>query len=224
MREYIKSYHAFLPARYMKWIIYLLYPAVMLIAMFGGKLFGIRGNLMNRMMWILIAPAAMIGVECLLDMFIFAGFGSRGNIRHMEYIRASVRGVRFARQALIVDAVRRMLYLAVIAFAGYVSYRANGWGTPDRTLIVAWLCFLTSMGFLGSVILWIIRLTDNRTVQFSSIYFTCIASAPLAFLLFDVWAVNKMLLFGCCMGLYIVSAVGQVWYLSKKLKEGYYDR
>ena len=218
MKKYLQSYHAFLPGKYMQWIIYLFYP-VMALALFYGV-----GLLLGWMVSMILMPIVMLASECMIDMFVFGGFGAKGNAGRMEYVMASVRGRKLVNCALVVDWIRRLLYLAVMAAVVTITCWVQAGDDLDVTLMKIFFCLVTVSGFVMSIALWIIRLLDNRTAQFGVMY--VVLNLPAWMFLLSAGKLEmhlKWISVICILGC-VISVIGQVWFLMKKVKEGYYDK
>lgn len=219
MKDYLQSYHAFLPGRYMRWIIWLVYPVAMLLIFFVGGMFTERTNMM------LVLPFVMVSAECIVDMYVFGGFGSKGVAGRMEYVKASVKGTGMVRQALVFDGVRRVLYGAAVAAVGYVDFKLEQHAGIDLLL---WIFFflMSAACFLNSIALWVVRLVDNRMVQLSVLYFIFFLPMIFVSLMWNYikdWNLDFKVMTIICLLAYVVSALVQGWYMMKKMKEGYYD-
>lgn len=217
MKKYLQGYHAFLPGKYMQWILYLAYPAAMLALFFGGRL------LMDSMAMMIVMPIALLAVECMIDMFVFGGFGAKGNTGRMEYIMASVKGRGMVNRALAVDWVRRLLYLFIMAAGVYIFSCWEQGDNLDETLMQLFFCVLATAAFLMSVALWIIRLIDNRAVQFGAIYALFNLPTCLFMILARKFQMDFKWMILVCTVLFAISVAGQIWFLMKKVREAYYD-
>jgi len=218
MKKYLRSYHAFLPGKYMQWIIYLLYPVALLaLYILGGFLFG-------RVAIVMVMPFAMLGAECMIDMFVFGGFAAKGNAGRIEYLMASVKGSKLVNYALAVDWIRRLLYLAVMAAVVVIACWVEQGSDMDLMLMKIFFCLVSASGFLMGIALWVIRLLDNRTAQIGAMYIALNLPVWMVFLIFRRFAVNLNWICIICILGCVMSAAGQVWYLMKKVKEGYYDK
>ena len=217
MKRYLQSYHAFLPGRYMRWMIYLVYPATALLLLFAGGIWVERSILM------MILPFLMVSAECMIDMFVFGGFGAKGVAREMEYVKCSVKGRGMVNRALIFDWVRRFFYELAMLGIFYVTFWAEQGYRPASVLVWGMLCLMAVAGLLNSIALWVIRLIDSRPVQLGVLYIVMTLPALLV-LLFGEQKFSFQEFFAICMAAYILSVVGQVALLMKKVKEGFYDR
>ena len=94
----------------------------------------------------------------------------------------------------------------------------------DVTLMKIFFCLVTVSGFVMSIALWIIRLLDNRTAQFGVMYVVLNLPAWMFLLSAGKLAMHlKWISVICILGC-VISVIGQVWFLMKKVKEGYYDK
>lgn len=200
----------------MRWILYLVYPVAMVALFFVGRLW------FEQMALMMVVPIVMLGAECMIDMFVFGGFGAKGNAR-IEYMMASVKGKGMVNRALAVDWIRRLLYFIVMAAFVYAfSYWEQG-GNLDEMMVQLFVCILAAATFLMSIALWVIRLIDNRAVQFGALYIVINLPAWLFMILTKKFEMNFKWLGLACMVLLAISVAGQIWFLTKKVREGYYD-
>lgn len=225
MKKFIQSYHAFLPRGMVKWILYLMYPGAVLLLLFVGSYLVPEGSFGEVFTVGLMVglPVLMIAIECLIDMFVFGGLGSKESNQRMEFIKTSVRGKKLVHRALIYDGVRRFLYIAAMGLCLYLTNRRE-WGSALGSMLV-WICLCLAAvtGFFISLALWVIRFIDNRTVQVAAFYLAI--NIPLFSLVYSIgkFDMDLPVIFGIsCVG-YVITAIGQILVLKKKVKEGYYD-
>lgn len=217
MKRYLQSYHAFLPGRYMRWIIYLVYPLAMLLLLTVGGLWIERSILMA------ILPFVMVSVECTIDMFVFGGFGAKGVAKKIEYVKCSVKGRGMVNRALIFDWGRRVFYQVVMLGVFYAAFYIEHEHRPAAVLVWGMLCLMVVAGFINSIALWVIRFIDNRPAQLGALYL--MVFLPGVFIsLVGERNVGYREVFAVCMTGYLLSMAGQVAMLMKKMKEGYHDK
>lgn len=217
MKKYLQSYHAFLPGRFMQWILYLVYPAAMLALFFLGRL------VTDQMAVMILLPIVMLATECMIDMFVFGGFGAKGNAGKMEYIMASAKGRGMVNRALAVDWIRRLLYLVVMAAGVYAAIYVMEGGDLDKMMVKLFFCILAVTALLMSLALWIIRLIDNRAVQVGAMYIVMNFPAWLFLLLAGKFEMGLKWIALVCLVLFAGSVAGQILFLMKKVREAYYD-
>lgn len=220
MKKYIQSYHAFLPRGMVKWILYLIYPLAVLLLLFGGSYLVPEG--ISGVMFMVLLPVLMIAIECMIDMFVFGGFASKECNKRMEFMKSSVRGKKLVHWALVYDGVRRFLYIAAMGGCIYLT-NCRAWGGGRSMLIWICLCLVAAAGFFISLALWVIRFIDNRTVQVAVFYLAI--NIPLFLSMYSLveYDLELSVIFGICGVGYVITAVGQILLLKKKVKEGYYD-
>lgn len=215
MKKYLESYHVFLPGRKVRWGVYLAYPAALLLVFAGVW------AVLSPMTAGLALPVFFMGIENGLDMFVFGGIAGRGNARQMEYIRASSRGMEVADRAFVFDRMRRLLYLAAVGVCVLLADRAEAGGWPEGFIFWLAVCDVSVAGLCTSLLLWPIRLSDNRSVQYMTAF---LAPYLAAALLFSILSVSGPVLFVFCLAGGAVSAAGQICFLKKRMREGYYDK
>ena len=110
MREWIKSYHIFLPGRWGKWVVYIILPAFF----FGiGYLFG--KGVVNGYLVMVIFSGLIIALELCMDYFVFGGIAAK-DTNKLEYLKTSVKGIEVLRKSLIGDGIRRFFSINLIVY------------------------------------------------------------------------------------------------------------
>lgn len=108
MKQFWKCYHVFLAPTWLKMLMYLGYPLVVL---------GLSGWLLclsaPGTVVITLASVLIVVAEILLDSAAFEGIASK-DTNKLEYLKTSVRGMSTLRNSVIADAVRRALTTVVI--------------------------------------------------------------------------------------------------------------
>lgn len=107
MRTWMKCYHVFLSQWWLKALVYILYPVVMiggmclaiLIVKSQGAGITLAYNLTGNL---------FIMAELFLGYFIFGGVAAKDSNK-LEYLKTSVRGMSVLKRGIIVDALRRAL-------------------------------------------------------------------------------------------------------------------
>lgn len=112
MRNCIKSYHVFLTSRLLQVLLYVLYLPVMMFIMLailcicldfdGGLSFGYT-----------LSANLIFGGEVIWGYLIFGGVAAK-DTNKLEYLKTSKKGLPTLKKAMIVDTVRRFLWIWAI--------------------------------------------------------------------------------------------------------------
>lgn len=215
MKETIKSYHMFLPRAWVKWILYLFYPAITI----GGMC--VLCNKISIFYFICTAFAGgiIIGVEYMLDGFVFAGIASKQTNR-LEYLKTSIKGIPMLKRALIVDGIRRFCSITVIMMALYpmICKEKEQEGTQGLLHLIAYLLFVYLLLEAGLIVL---RFFTNVLVTLVCIYIewaiVFLAGANIFWFTVQIWHV-LLLAAGC-----IAVAVAGRKLILKRARDSYYD-
>lgn len=105
MKNAVFLYTTFIPTRILKWIVYLIYPAVLMMmsAAFGKFLIGHT----------LIIILVIYVIEIVLNILMFKEIASNEPVR-IEYMHTSDKGVGLFGDVMKVDAVRRLITVCAI--------------------------------------------------------------------------------------------------------------
>lgn len=105
MKNAVFLYTTFIPTRILKWIVYLIYPAVLMMmsAAFGNFLIGHT---------LIIIPVIYV-IEIVLNILMFKEIASNEPVR-IEYMHTSDKGVGLFGDVMKVDAVRRLITVCAI--------------------------------------------------------------------------------------------------------------
>lgn len=218
MKEFIKSYHLFLSQRWLRWIIYLVYPAL-LLAGFVGLDFKLTTNPpadadIDRLYWLIIYNLCDIALtlEFCMDYLILGGIAAKYTNK-LEYLKTSVKGMTYLKKALITDALRRLLSLSIVIgipcalSAPYYNW-VNGIG------IVLLMFFFIELGLL--IIRHFISFTANWLAV--SIFFLFI---PACTVLIRHAPTRTGILLPLIPG--IITAILGRWLIIRKARKSYYD-
>lgn len=147
MKQFIKSYHVFLPQLWSKLFTYVAYPAAILFISYWFVSWTIPMPIC-----IMIACSLMLTLEIIWDSTVFGGIASK-NTNKLEYLKTSVRGISILRNSIIADAVRRVISVTLILGIIYAM---------NATALVLW-----EVVACGFVTLWCIELSLLLTRSFS---------------------------------------------------------
>ena len=207
MGQFLKSYHVFLAPAWLKVLMYLGYPLVVI---------GISGWLSSQsapgMLIITLASGCIVMGELLLDTVVFEGIASK-DTNKLEYLKTSVRGMKILRNSVIADAVRRAVTTVVIL----------------GTLL---LCRVTEFAELMLVVLVTLGCTELGLIVTRSITFimgkflavylgTVLSMWSLRFILSGKNIEGTLCIAG---GFYlIVTAVGRI-FIMRRARGSFYDK
>lgn len=216
MKEAIRSYHMFLPRTWLKWCIYIVYPAMVI-----GMIYLLRwGAAFFSFVCIGLYSLVIVAVEMMLDTYMFLGIAARDTNR-LEYLKTSVKGLLLLKKALAADAVRRFFSAALIMAGVYLVIAGNSIGDGGITVLqcsicVVVTCFLTELGFL------LTRLFMNVWLNLALVYvLSGIASVA------GIYAGGrKRLILSLVIAaiLYVITVVTGRGLILKRARESYYDR
>ena len=207
MKQLIKSYHIFVPYVWGKWILYLVYPMVGMLLLYGAE-----SLFHDERMSVVIAATFVVSVELYFDMAVFGGISSK-ETNKLEYLKTSVKGMTVLRNSLVTDALRRFLSVVFIVmmakcFTAYQEMRMEEWAVcilGNLFLVELGLFFERYVTFMTWVHL------VNMIVSALAIFFT-------------------MSLFGAGIGylfvvlvLYLATVIGGRAFILKKVGKSYYD-
>lgn len=147
MKEYIKSYHVFLPGTFLKWCLYVLYPLLLIVFLYimnrevGYYYFACMG----------FAACVSTVVELLVNTYQFAGITAKKN-NDLEYLKSSAKGIAVLEKALRMDAVRRFFSIFLIMTALYKVFPNRGY-VHIFLAIGAGICVVVSCVEIGLFVL-----------------------------------------------------------------------
>ncbi len=209
MREWIKSYHIFLPGRWSKWIVYVLLPAV-----FYGIGYVLGKGILNGHFAVIILSGLIISVEVCMDYFIFGGIAAR-DTNKLEYLKTSAKGMLVLKKSLIGDAVRRIFSISLIIYGLKYMF---GYGFTNGQILTLVLCYFV----LSEAALIITRHFTSLLVIASSAMIVSLAAPWLT-----VWLLAKnmnSLLAGMILVILAVAvATGSRIMIMRKARGSYYD-
>lgn len=214
MKEYVKAYNMFLPGRYMKIILYLLMPVVIIgISVFVGTAW------IPEEMRIPLACLYIFWGEILLEGWTFRGIGKKNN-KNLEYIKTSAKWKRLLYKGLIFDSVRRFFSAAFILGVTYMFVQKRG-GMPEEGNIFTVLIAIFSTCFWCMVLMSITRHTDNTYVSFAVMYFA----------FFPFFIVNEILMTHMAnlpgvvagMALFVIAVACNIFPVMKRIGGSFYD-
>lgn len=167
MKEYVKAYNMFLAGRYMKYIIYLLMP-VLVIGASGIMLFVFPVQAV-----IPIAALYIFWGEIMLEGWSFRAIAKKKNY-NLEYLKTSAKWRRLLWKALIFDSIRRFISTSLILSVVFFLLRTARGKEGEGITVVALLVYILFTCFFGTLFLGITRRTENVYVNLFVIYFAAV--------------------------------------------------
>lgn len=112
MKEWIRSYHMFIPKRpgIWRWTIYLIYPLLLSFIWIDSE---------NASLGLLTAGLLALTFEIFVDGFTFSGIANKDGLP-MDYVLASKKGTKIIRYGVIMDSIRRFASLFIIHVVMYL--------------------------------------------------------------------------------------------------------
>lgn len=112
MKNWLKCYHVFLAPWWMKALVYAVYPVLMIAGMCLAIVIVRDVGATIELVYTLTGNL-FIMAELFFGYFIFGGVASKDSNK-LEYLKTSVKGMPVLNRAVIVDALRRVLWIFVM--------------------------------------------------------------------------------------------------------------
>ncbi len=125
--SYIKCYRVFLCNKWMRRVVYLIYP---LITIFWSGLIAFIGS-PDAMIGLIATAVMVIFMEVFLDQYVYGGVLCKDSGK-LAYLMTSCKGMKVLEKSLKVDKLRRLLSTAVILG---VIYRISHGGVDVLQLV-----------------------------------------------------------------------------------------
>lgn len=120
MREYVKGYRAFVSDKWIKLLLYLVYPLCAIgfcrIAVMVSDLYGFLHQA--------LVASIMIFAELILDVSTFGGILRRDTDK-LDYLKLSYRGMKILEKSLWADKIRRLITTVILLSAAYIICHAG---------------------------------------------------------------------------------------------------
>lgn len=136
MKDKIKSYLVFATRGY-KIVMLVVLPVFLLAVDFMAAVF-FRGSAMPAYIMLLIMA------EVMSDIWYLGGIQEK-NSQKIDYLKTSARGMQIMKNALILDLVRRFVYLVVIAGVSWLFTIIFTAGEGVRTKLGPWEVLLAAL-------------------------------------------------------------------------------
>lgn len=211
MKNCIKSYHVFLSSRLFQILLYVLYPPVMafitLIFICASVEFGYGIGMGYQ----LTANLTFAG-ELVWGFLIFGGVAAK-DTNKLEYLKTSTKGLPVLKTAMIVDTIRRVIWVTAIQWVPLFIAMEK----PDESIWIAnaMVLFVAELGCL------LVRKSSSTVVFFVVAVGGTTILAPLLGLamLIDhlVWPIIL------CYVLTVVTMILSGKMVMKKARDSFYD-
>ncbi len=116
MREYVKGYRAFVSDKWIKLLLYLVYP---LCAIGICKFFKLLFSDVDGFLYQWLIAGFIIFAELLLDVPTFGGI-LRKDTGKLDYLKLSHRGMKILEKSLWADKIRRLITTIILLSAAYI--------------------------------------------------------------------------------------------------------
>jgi len=209
MKQFWKSYHVFLPQIWLKLLVYVGYPLVVL---------GLTGFFVDVTKSVVascsLAGGLIVSLELLLDGLVFEGIASK-DTNKLEYLKTSVRGMKTLRNSIVIDAIRRVIS-AMIVLGALCAMSHGAIGLPQVlvTLFITLGC--TELGLM---------VTRSITVMMGmlvSVYLgapLCINAVEMVLSGGNIWIRMGI----TCICYLLIVIIGRIM-IMRKARGSYYDK
>lgn len=207
MRQFVKSYHVFVPQMWSKLFVYLAYPVFLVWLSCALSGWGIPAQAC-----LMIAGINVATVEIIWDSMVFGGIASK-DTNKLEYLKTSVRGMKVLRYSIIADAVRRVLSTSVILGAVYAIVK------PEMDAVKLFGCIFATLGCAELSLL----ITRSFTMLVVMLVVLSVVATVSTYVMGHIYADG--LGWSCLLALVfyvLVAMIGRV-IIMKKAKGSYYD-
>ncbi len=211
MKTWMKCYHAFLSQWWLKALVYILYPVVMIggmcLAILIVKGYGIEIALAYN-----LTGNLFIMAELFLGYFIFGGVAAKDSNK-LEYLKTSVNGMPVLKRGIIVDALRRALGIFLMLL---VPLFLSG-ERPDGSVWVA--CAVVILCSEAGLIIF------RRTSSFTIFMVVLLLSGTVGSMVMAVGMICRNFWWAVAL-LYVAAAAVTVFSIRmvmQKARESYYD-
>lgn len=229
MKHTIRMYQVFFPRKCFAWLMYILYPLLVVVActcFLGLSL--LTGGFMSLMM----SVAGIVTMEYILDVYILCGIATKEN-KTLEYVKSSAKGVHLLQQALCVDGIRRILTTGLIMTGLYlitkaafvrdaadgIVYEVDGEVMSHPSVLIYVQCGLMSVLFVELGML-LTRRTKNVLITMVVLYLMSALTCPFSMVAAEYTSIPSVVL--TTVVLVILMVISRK-ILVKKVRESFYD-
>ena len=208
MKRILNNYLAFTSLFY-RILMFLVYP----LAMIGLYEFFLT---VGRPAFLMLVIAMMVFIEIWSDYWIFGGIASK-DMKMLDYVKTSNKGMNFVQRAFICDLLRRILIILVVLMACYLLSYQKFLSLNEK---VVWNSIMLS---LLSYIFMVVGTTITRFFDFTWINLTVGYLAMFVVLVLPLIMKENMVTIILLIGLSLIVSVGQIRLMMNRVRRGYYD-
>lgn len=232
MKNVIRLYTTFIPTRILPWIVYLVYPLLMMaVSVWLGV--GFLGFLMLP---------AIYCITVALNFIMFRGFEAKDPVR-VEFLHTSEKGISLFRGMMLFDAARRFVTVCLIVMAPVVYDGISGREVVGFALLpdelemapgsmnpLARVLLVFALLIICELVIWVTRISAlNAYVMllFWMGQMFCVWVSTMIYNIYSIGGVPELFV------LFVTLAFGIIYFIVVKLtygdlvrreKEKYYDK
>lgn len=206
MKQMLKSYHVFLPLVWERTIVYLLYPVLLLMLNYFGR---VKLHI-DAEAYLMLCAGMVVAAELFLDYFIFGGIAAK-DTNKLEYLKTSTKGISLLKKGLVGDWIRRFISVGIIIMANYCL------GEGALSLGKTGVCVFSTL-LLAEAGLIVTRFFSLMTIVTAMIIFL----GMLAMVITLSVLAGGMVIWICPVLCVVVSVLGRMLII-RKMKGSYYD-
>ena len=168
----IKCYLSYTPRLY-RWLVLVIFPIALLAL---GIMMSVNDMTILALLGLLCTEAAY---EIFADSWMLGGIQAK-DYTGLSLVQASKAGVKYMKNVVLIDCIRRYVYMALISLiymAISVGMGSSTIGTND--IIFAWNIYWLA-GAVVSLIIWLSRYFSNMVAEFLFCYLAGFAYSFLA--------------------------------------------
>ena len=211
MRNFVKSYHAFLSSRLFQVLLYVLYPAVMILCVCALLCIVSQFGMAVCVGYQLSANLLFAG-EVVWGFLIFGGVAAK-DTNKLEYLKTSVKGMTVLKTAMVVDVVRRILWVTMIQWIPLFILNEK----PDENI---WMANAMVLLFAEAGCLLVRKGTSMAMILAVMVGGTTFLSPLLGL---STWIVHLLWPIVLCYAVAVVVMVYNIKMVMKEARDSFYD-
>ncbi len=211
MRNFVKSYHAFLSSRLFQVLLYVLYLPVMMFCV--GVLLSIVSQFgMAVCVGYQLSANLLFAGEVVWGFLIFGGVAAK-DTNKLEYLKTSVKGMTVLKTAMVVDVVRRILWVTMIQWIPLFILNEK----PDENI---WMANAMVLLFAEAGCLIVRKGTSMAMILAVMVGGTTFLSPLLGL---STWIVHLLWPIVLCYAVAVVVMVYNIKMVMKEARDSFYD-
>ena len=216
MKEYVKAYNMFLPGRYMKYILYLFMPVLVI----GFCLICNAFLPLSDSVVIMLLALYVFWVEIMLDTWVLRGIAKKKN-NNLEYLITSAKWKKLIKKVMVFDIVRRFLSVTIMTLLFFFLMQIQGENGEGSVTIPSVIAMILSICLWVTLLCGITRNTENIYVTMMVVY---VAFIPF-FMILPLTMEYMGNVIGICIlaVLFVAVAVFNIFHIIKKIGGSFYD-